>query len=136
MDEEKEMLEMLELNELDLKYEVGIEGFDGECFMYSVYFEDKVSEENYASVEKVIEEYINQNEEDDEYPGYISVTNEENKVSIYHDLGNTDGTNRHIHGVLNAINSVPGVKKVIINEGSMDIPDISLLDIMKMLQQP
>lgn len=115
MDLEKEMMEMLGLNELNLNYQIHINGFDGECFMYSVYFEKEVTEEAYNSINQAVSDFVDEHGDDDDQ-GYISITNHGDKLSIYHDLGNTDGSNGPIHGILNAIDSVAGVKMVIINE--------------------
>ena len=37
-------------------------------------------------------------------------------VNNHHDLGNTDGSNGPIHGILCAIDKVSGIREVIINE--------------------
>ena len=55
-------------------------------------------------------------QENIDYAGYIDVTEEQDKVSIYFDTGNVDDGMSAVHGVLYAINEVPGVESVVINE--------------------
>lgn len=126
-----EYYSLLEIGKLNLKYPVTVNGLDGECFTYSIYFENADITSKYAQIDEAVEKFAEENGEDD-YPGYLDVSNGGNKVVIYQDLGNTDGSNRPIHGLLKVIDSVSGVKKVIINE---DITPMSEDDMMqKMLE--
>ena len=109
----------LGLKELSLNYSVHAEGFEGECFNYSVYFNDDAADEEKA---KAVRNAINAYDfklEGDDYIGYLNVTADKNRVSVYLDLGNTEPQNENkiIHGILLALNSISDIKKVIINEG-------------------
>ncbi len=110
--------EMLGIDQLDLSYEVRVEGFDGENFTYSVYFAEGSPEEKKAEVDNAIQSIIEQYEDD--YMGYIDVSVEDGKVSVFHDLGNVEmeDDNLPIQEMLKAFDTVAGVKEVIINEGS------------------
>jgi hypothetical protein len=117
--EESDWDQALGLKELSLNYSVHAEGFEGECFNYSVYFNDDAADEEKAkAVRNAINAYDFELEGDD-YIGYLNVTADENRVSVYLDLGNTELQNENniIHGILLALNSVSGIKKVIFNEG-------------------
>ncbi len=116
---EDELNSMIELDKLNLYYEVHMVGLDGECFNYSIYFKDELNDEKVEKVAKAIEEFENQyNDDEDSYIGYIDVSKEGNKVNIFLDLGNVSPNyeNISIQGILKAINNVPGIKQVIINE--------------------
>ncbi len=116
---EDELNSMIELDKLNLYYEVHMVGLDGECFTYSIYFKDEINDEKVEKVAKAIEEFENQyNDDEDSYIGYIDVSKEGNKVNIFLDLGNVSPNyeNISIQGILKAINNVPGIKQVIINE--------------------
>lgn len=110
--------EMLGIDQLDLSYEVKVEGFDGENFTYSVYFAEGSPEEKKTEVDNAIQSIIEKY--DDDYLGYIDVSVEDGKVFVFHDLGNVEmeDENLPIQEMLKAIDTVAGVKKVIINEGS------------------
>ena len=77
------------IDQLDLNYEAHVAGFDGESFLY---------EENYM--------------------GYIDIYKGEDQIMIYLDLGGVseEDSNVAVTGVLKALNSVSGIKSVIINE--------------------
>lgn len=117
--EESDWDQALGLNELSLNYSAHAEGFEGECFNYSVYFNDDATDEEKA---KAVRNAINAYDfklEGDDYIGYLNVTADKNRVSVYLDLGNTEPQNENkiIHGILLALNSISYIKKVIINEG-------------------
>ncbi|MBR1822787.1 MAG: hypothetical protein IJ779_00990 [Ruminococcus sp.] len=111
--------EMLKIPQDELYYTAHAEGMEGECFYYSVYFTDGVADENRV---KTVSDAVNSYDFgliDDDYAGYISVSADEGKVSVYLDLGNVQPQNemRSIHGILYALNQVGDIEKVIINEG-------------------
>lgn len=51
--------------------------------------------------------------------GYIDIYKGEDQIMIYLDLGGVseENSNMAVTGILNALNSVSGIKSVIINEG-------------------
>lgn len=48
--------------------------------------------------------------------GYIDIYKGEDQIMIYLDLGGVSEENSNMAGILNALNSVSGIKSVIINE--------------------
>lgn len=108
----------LGLKKLSLSYPVHAEGMEGECFTYSVYFETIAGEQERKAVINAIKTY-DFNLSGDDYIGYTNVTAKDGKVEIYLDLGNTQPENeeRIIHGILLALNGLPGIHRVIVNEG-------------------
>lgn len=125
--EENDMVEeifwddALGLTNLDLSYNAHVDGFDGECFDYSVYFADDTADETKADAVRNAVQSFDFNVTGDDYIGYLSISSDNNKVSIYLDLGNVQPQNENkiIQGILLALNSVQGIKKVIINEGCL-----------------
>lgn len=119
MDEGNYWDDALGLTKLDLIYTAHVDGFDGECFDYSVYFTDDTADEEKADAVRNAIQSFDFNVTGDDYIGYISISSDNNKVSIYLDLGNVQPQNENkiIQGILLALNSVQGIKKVIINEG-------------------
>ncbi|MBR2304681.1 MAG: hypothetical protein IJ871_06040, partial [Ruminococcus sp.] len=86
-----------------------------------VYFnDDTVDEEKADALKNAIQEYDFKLNGDD-YTGYLDISIDKNKVSIYLDLGNVEPQNENniIHGILFAINTIHGIKNVIINEGCL-----------------
>ena len=113
--------QVLGLTKLSLNYTVHSDGMEGECFTYSVYFnDDTVDEEKADALKNAIQEYDFKLNGDD-YTGYLDISIDKNKVSIYLDLGNVEPQNENniIHGILFAINTIHGIKNVIINEGCL-----------------
>lgn len=110
---------MMGFDRLGLSYEAHIAGIDGENFTYSVYFEDAPTDGQSKEVVKAVAEYLKPYEERDVYMGYIDVTRDSEKVSIYLDLGNVQPQYEDvaIKGILQALDGVPGVRSVIVNEG-------------------
>lgn len=53
-----------------------------------------------------------------DFGGYTDISVQDGKVMIFLDLGNVGAENEKkiIHGILLALNSVEGIKKVVINE--------------------
>ncbi|NLT10153.1 MAG: hypothetical protein GXY08_11720 [Ruminococcus sp.] len=113
--------QVLGLTKLSLNYMVHAEGLEGECFIYSVYFNDYTADEEKADVVKNAINSYDFKLKGNDYIGYLDVSIDKNKVSIYLDLGNVELQNENniIHGILLAINSIHGIKKVIINEGCL-----------------
>jgi hypothetical protein len=110
---------MMGFDRLGLSYEAHIAGIDGENFTYSVYFEDAPTDGQSKEVVKAVAEYLKPYEERDVYMGYIDVTRDSEKVSIYLDLGNVQPQYEDVavKGILQALDGVPGVRSVIVNEG-------------------
>jgi len=108
---------MMGFEELGLYFEVHLMGLDGECFMYSVYFDEELTEEKFEEMKEAIRNFVKSYDEEI-YLGYIDVSREDGKGSIYLDLGNVEAPNENIalKGILKALNNVSGIKKVMINE--------------------
>lgn len=115
---EYELDRMMGLDQLDLYFEAHMEGIDGECFNYSVYFEDGCPDAKVEETDRAVTEFAESFDEED-YPGYMDVSKMDDKANIYLDLGNTDPeeSDTIIKGILKALNQVAGIKTVIINEG-------------------
>lgn len=109
---------ILGIDQLDLNYEAHVAGFDGESFLYSVYFDDGVTDEKAEEIQQVMSDYSSQNGDEENYMGYIDVYKGEDQIMIYLDLGGVseENSNVAVTGVLKALNSVAGIKSVIINE--------------------
>lgn len=117
-----ENFDFIGISKLQLNYPAYCEGLDGECFDYSVYFNDGIiSQERVDAVGNAIEDFDFKLVGDD-YTGYLDVSGSENKVLVYLDLGNTKPQNEEkiIHGILLALNSIEGIEKVVVNEGCSD----------------
>ena len=111
--------EVLGITDLDLCYTAHAEGFEGECFHYNIYFNNGVADKNRK---KTVSDAINGYDYGligDDYAGYMSVSADSEKVSVYLDLGNVQPQNsdKAIHGILLALNQVSDIDRVIINEG-------------------
>lgn len=115
---EYELDGMMGFDELGLYYEAHIAGIDGECFLYSVYFEDGITDGKFEETDNAIGEFIRPYSEQDVYLGYIDVSKLDDKINIYLDLGNVDpeDSDTAIKGILKALNNVTGIKQVIVNE--------------------
>lgn len=115
---EYELDGMMGFEKLGLYYEVHMAGIDGECFCYNIYFENSPTDEQFEETDKAIGEFIRPYVEKDIYMGYIDVTKEAERLSVYLDLGNVDEENQDpaIKGILTALNTVSGIKSVIVNE--------------------
>ena len=109
---------ILGVDQLDLNYEAHVAGFDGESFLYSVYFDGGVTDEKAEEIQQVMADYSSQNGDEENYMGYIDVYKGEDQIMIYLDLGGVseENSNVAVTGVLKALNSVSGIKSVIINE--------------------
>lgn len=106
------------IEQLDLNYEAHVAGFDGESFLYSVYFDGGVTDEKAEEIQQVMADYSSQNGDEENYMGYIDVYKGEDQMMIYLDLGGVseENSNVAVTGILKALNSVAGIKSVIINE--------------------
>jgi hypothetical protein len=115
---ENELDSMMGFDELGLYYEVHMVGIDGENFNYSVYFEENFTDEKLTEVNNAITEFLAPYNDKDIYLGYIDVSKNDDKLSIYLDLGNTDYEYQDtaIKGILKALNNIQGIKSVIVNE--------------------
>ena len=109
---------ILGIDQLDLNYEAHVAGFDGESFLYSVYFDGGVTDEKTEEIQQVMSDYSSQNGDEENYMGYIDVYKGEDQIMIYLDLGGVseENSNVAVTGVLKALNSVSDIKSVIINE--------------------
>ena len=112
--------EIIGIDQLNLYFDTTVDGFDGECFSYSIYFEGVTAEEKLADIQAAMDTAVEAVSSEDHYMGYIDVTAEGDKVFVYHDLGGVepDENNAAIHAALKALNDVNGIKNVVINEGS------------------
>lgn len=106
------------IEQLDLNYEAHVAGFDGESFLYSVYFDGGVADEKAEEIQQVMADYSSQNGDEENYMGYIDVYKGEDQIMIYLDLGGVseENSNMAVTGILKALNNVAGIKSVIINE--------------------
>ncbi len=107
---------------LNTYFEVHVAGMEGECFDYSIYFEDGADEEKVKEVSKAINEWASQYDEDD-YLGYIDAKLDEEKVFVYLDLGSIEDCDRSIYGIVEALKNVKGIKSVIVNESLAGLDD-------------
>lgn len=107
------------IDQLDLNYEAHVAGFDGESFLYSVHIDGGVTDEKVDEIQHVMADYSSQNGDEENYMGYIDIYKGEDQIMIYLDLGGVseENSNMAVTGILNALNSVSGIKSVIINEG-------------------
>ena len=111
-----ELDSMIGLDKLELSYEAHMAGFDGECFLYGVYFGDALTEDKAEEVNRAVSGFF-RNVGDT--GAYFSVDLRAEKVSIYVDLGGVMEPacqDMIIKGVLRALNDVKGIKTVLINE--------------------
>ncbi len=117
-DEEFDFDSILGIDQLDLNYEAHVAGFDGESFLYSVYFDGGVTDEKAEEIQQVMSDYSSQNGDEENYMGYIDIYKGEDQIMIYLDLGGVseENCNMAVTGILKALNSVAGIKSVIINE--------------------
>lgn len=109
---------ILGIDQLDLNYEAHVAGFDGESFLYSVYFDGGVTDEKAEEIQQVMADYSSQNGDEENYMGYIDVYKGEDQMMIYLDLGGVseENSNMAVTGILKVLNNVAGIKSVIINE--------------------
>ncbi len=108
---------MMGFDKLNLYYEVHMLGIDGENFLYSVYFEDELTEEKLRELSAAVSERLGGKSED-EYFGYLDIFGRDGKAVVYLDIGGAEPEcgDRAIKGVLEGLNSVSGIRLVNINE--------------------
>ena len=108
---------ILGIDQLDLNYEAHVAGFDGESFLYSVYFNGGVTDEKAEEIRQAMSDYSSQNGDEENYMGYIDIYNGEDQIMIYLDLGGVseENSNMAVTGILKALNTVAEIKSVIIN---------------------
>lgn len=108
---------MMGFDKLGLYFEAHVAGFDGECFDYSIYFEEGCTDEKLKEINAAIDEFTAPYDEEEIFIGYIDVSKNDEKVSIYLDTGNIDeDIDTVVTGILKALNNVTGIKSVIVNE--------------------
>ncbi len=113
-------------DKLGLYYNIRTDGLDGECFYYSIYPDGDVTEEKYKEICKAVDDFRKPYGDKDIYMGYLDISGYDDKIFIYLDLGNVkpEYENTSIEGILLALNTVSGIKLVVVNEGcECDIPD-------------
>ena len=110
------------LDSLDLNYTAHVADLDGECFTFSVHFQRGAGQEELEAVRSLLENYDFGAGEDD-YAGYIDTELEDDRVTIFLDLGNVEPEDCDpvIQGILLALNGLKDLKvkqieMVLINE--------------------
>lgn len=107
--------EYFKFDSIDTYFEVHVAGIDGECFTYSIYFDDGANQEKADEISIALDNWVSQYGEES-YVGYIDVSLLDNKVFVYLDLGGTEDCDRSIYGVVSAVSGVQGIKEIIVNE--------------------
>ena len=115
-------------DKLGLNYSIKMDGIEGECFSYSIYFTGDATDEKLEETRKAVGQFEDSLSGEDDYAGYISVAKSGNKIEIYHDIGNVKNENEAIHGVLKSLNNVSDIKNVIVNEGMGGFDDFEDFD--------
>lgn len=112
-----DMEEMLGIDKLGLSCEVRVDGFDGESFVYSIYFDRNVTDEDIKAAEARLAALDEQNSEE-EYHGYISEVSKQKDDMLFLmlDLGNAED-DRFIGEILCALDGMEGLSEIVINEG-------------------
>lgn len=115
---EYELDSMMGFDKLELYFEAHMAGIDGECFSYSVYFEDAFSDEKLEEIDKAIREFVTSYHDNGTYLGYVDVSKMDDKANIYLDIGSIspEDSDTAIKGILKTLNSVSGIKSVLVNE--------------------
>lgn len=111
------MEEMLGIDKLGLSYDVRVDGFDGESFVYSIYFDRSVTDRDIEETDMRLLALSQQNSEE-EYHGYISPAypGGDNMLYFMLDLGNADD-DEFIGAILSTLDGMEGISEVVINEG-------------------
>lgn len=107
--------DMFKFNELNTYFDIHVAGLDGECFEYNIYFEGVADESKVEEISAAINQWQSQYDEDD-YLGYIDITQADDSVFVYLDLGSIEDCDRSIYGIVEAIKDVQGIREVIVNE--------------------
>jgi hypothetical protein len=106
--------EMLGFDKLKLSYDIKVDGFDGEMFLYSIYFENSPTDEDIRAVEDCMD--ILPQDDENTYHGDVMVFSDEpDKVTVMLDLGNADDE-RYITDIPKALDGIDGIEKVVVNE--------------------
>lgn len=122
----------MDFSNLGLYFPTEFGGYDGEMFHYSVHFAEPLTEQKKQEVEEALcgqLEPLN-DEEKGIYTGdyFFYDCDEPDLLDIELDLGNCRGPygfeDKVINGVLLALNNVPGITKVIVNEGCDEYYDM------------
>ncbi|MCR5022490.1 hypothetical protein [Ruminococcus sp.] len=108
--------ETLGIDKLKLSYDIKVDGFDGEMFLYSVYFENPPTDEDISAVEECMDK-LPQDDENTYHGDVMVFADEPDKVTVMLDLGNADDE-QYITEIPKALDGMKGIKKVVINEGA------------------
>lgn len=119
---------MGEYDKLGLYFPAELAGIDGEMFHYAVNFDKPVTEELKQKVADAINALFEPiNAKEGTYTGDFFFCNgdNENQLDIELDLGNARPVtmkheNQVINSILLALNTIPGIREVVINEGCDD----------------
>ncbi len=106
------------LGALGLSFSVRLDGFAGEDFTYSVYC-DAAPEDKIEAVKTAVNRFQSKRDDPDIYYGYVGVSLQGNKILIHHDLGNVQPQDiiPAIQELMTDLDSLGGIKEVVINEG-------------------
>ncbi len=115
---EYELDSMMGFDKLGLYYDVHMAGIDEECFNYSIYFKEGITDEKIEETDKAINEFMKPYNDKEIYLGYIEVSKIDDKVNVYLDLGKVapEDEDTAIKGILKALNNISGINSVIVNE--------------------
>lgn len=108
--------ETLGIDKLKLSYDIKVDGFDGEMFLYSIYFENPPTDEDISAVEECMDK-LPQDDENTYHGDVMVFADEPDKVTVMLDLGNADDE-QYITEIPKALDGMKGIKKVVINEGA------------------
>ena len=118
---------MGEYDKLGLYFPARLAGLDGEMFHYDVNFEAPVTQEKKQEVSGAIAKLLEplNDEEKGTYTGdWWTGTPAGNQLSIELDLGNCRGPwgfdDKVVNSILLALNTVPGIREVVVNDGCDD----------------
>lgn len=108
--------DMYDFESLDLGFEVTMAAFDGESFVYSIYFDHDITEEDASEMNRRIDRLLESYPEDF-YPSYISPVeiSDKNKAELMLDLGNAD-TESMVTDIPESLKGMEGIEKIVINE--------------------
>ena len=107
-----------ELQKLGLYYDVQVDRLNnGRTYAYSVYFDDGVSDEKMEEVSHAVQSYMIPYTNKNTYLGFVSFTKEDERIFICLDAEDVspDYEGTAIQGILKALESVKGIKQVIVN---------------------
>ena len=115
---QNELDSMMGFDKLGLYYEVHMAGIEGECFLYHVYLNGDLTQEKTDEVSKAIDESVNARNDEEHYIGYADVYTRNGELYIFLDIGSAapEDADTAIYGVLETLNNIDGIDRVIINE--------------------